>query len=571
MARPVSFYSEGVKLAGDLFLPADLTPGREARRHRAVPRLYRRAKHLPAGQRARAQRRRLRRADLRLQGLGRQRGADDPAGAVQPRRRRAGGAELHGAQPEVDPERLGIYGTSYGGATVVFVAAIDPRVKCVVSVVGIGNGARWMRSVRRPDEYHDLLERAAADRAKRALTGKSEFVDRNECCCRTASRLNWRAAARRDNPAAVTQIPLEFVDDTLGFNPEWVVDNIAPRPMLFITTDNDRLVPPQESEAMYARAGEPKKLVMLKRFGHYEVYAGEALRQVMERDAGLVPRAPAGKMSERTVPLGPRASRPSGGQDARAPGRFDSADQRLSRRSCRRAARGTKSRQRTTSPGRRRGWLPGARRSGRSQRRRPDRHLLPLWRRAAASSSMADGHAWCQSLFDGYVGYIEARHLALGPAPAPTHFVATTGTYAYGAPDLRSPPADFLPRHSAVAVVETGLLTRGTEYARLDTGLHLPLACLSPEPPAPLTSWPPRRFTSAAPTCGAAEAFSASTARGWCRTPSAISASRYCATPTCSATRSAKAVAVRRRSGAAPRRPDIHPRPCDDLCRRRRR
>src|SRR5262249_61188616 len=75
------------------------------------------------------------------------------------------------AQPEVDAARLGLYGTSYGGATVVFVAAIDPRVKCVVSVVGIGNGARWMRSVRRPVEDHDLLERPARDRVKRALTG----------------------------------------------------------------------------------------------------------------------------------------------------------------------------------------------------------------------------------------------------------------------------------------------------------------------------------------------------------------------------------------------------------------
>ena len=53
-------------------------------------------------------------------------------------------------------------------------------VKCVVSVVGIGNGARWMRSVRRPDEYHDLLERAVADRVKRALTGNSELADRND-------------------------------------------------------------------------------------------------------------------------------------------------------------------------------------------------------------------------------------------------------------------------------------------------------------------------------------------------------------------------------------------------------
>ena len=27
MSKPVSFYSEGVKLAGDLFLPADVKPG----------------------------------------------------------------------------------------------------------------------------------------------------------------------------------------------------------------------------------------------------------------------------------------------------------------------------------------------------------------------------------------------------------------------------------------------------------------------------------------------------------------------------------------------------------------
>ena len=44
-------------------------------------------------------------------------------------------------------------------------------------------------------------------------------------------------------------------------------------------------------------------------------------------------------------------------------------------------------------------------------------------------------------------------------------------------------PSDFLPRHGAVAVVETGLVTRGTEYARLDTGGYVPLACLSQEPP----------------------------------------------------------------------------------------
>ena len=90
------------------------------------------------------------------------------------------------------------------------------------------------------------------------------------------------AAARRQNPAAVNTIPLEYIDDTLGFNPEWVVDKIAPRPILFITTDNDRLVPPAESEHLYARAGEPKKLVVLQGYGHYEVYVEPAFSAVMD-------------------------------------------------------------------------------------------------------------------------------------------------------------------------------------------------------------------------------------------------------------------------------------------------
>jgi dipeptidyl aminopeptidase/acylaminoacyl peptidase len=186
-----------------------------------------------------------------------------------------------GTLPEVDANHLGIYGTSYGGATVVWVGAIDPRVKCIVSVVGIGHGARWMRSVRRPDEWYDLLDRASEDRCQRALTGESALVERSEILLPDRQSAELAAAARRHNPAAVNTIPLEYVDDTLGFNPEWVVDKIAPRPILFITTDNDRLVPPEESEHLYARAGEPKKLVVLKGYGHYEVYVEPAFSEVM--------------------------------------------------------------------------------------------------------------------------------------------------------------------------------------------------------------------------------------------------------------------------------------------------
>ena len=280
-STPVSFYSEGVRLSGDLFLPDDLRPG-EKRAGIVLCHGYTGVRNLYLPDNARV----LNEAGYVVltfdyKGWG---DSDGPKNRLSPYGRvidSQAALTYLGAQSTVDRDRLGIYGTSYGGATVVWTAAVDQRVKAVVSVVGIGHGRRWMRSVRRPDEFADLLERSAADRVRRVMTGQSEFVDRSYILLPDRQSADLAAAARRGNPGAVSEIPMEFIDDTLEFHPEWVVDKIAPRPVLFITTDDDRLVPQDESEALYAKAGEPKKLVVLKKWGHYEVYAGEAFDQVM--------------------------------------------------------------------------------------------------------------------------------------------------------------------------------------------------------------------------------------------------------------------------------------------------
>ncbi len=282
MKTPVTFYSEGVKLDGDVYVPDDVRP-REKRAGIVLCHGYTGVKDIYLPDNARA----LNKAGyvamvFDYKGWG---ASDGPRTRLAPYSRVAdvqAALTFLGTLPQVDPQRLGIYGTSYGGATVVWVGAVDPRVRCVVSVVGIGNGRRWMRSVRRPDEFHDLLARARQDRARRAVEGKSEFVAREEILLPDRQSAELGAAARRNNPNAVSAIPLEYVDDTLEFNPEWIVDKIAPRPLLFITTDDDRLVPPEESIEMYTRAGEPKKLVVLKGYGHYEVYKEPAFSEVMQ-------------------------------------------------------------------------------------------------------------------------------------------------------------------------------------------------------------------------------------------------------------------------------------------------
>ena len=281
-SQAVSFYSEGTRLSGDLFMPDGLNPN-EQRAGILLCHGYTGVRNLYLPDTAKA----LTDAGYVVltfdyKGWG---DSDGPKARLSPYGRvldSQAALTFLGAQPMVDSDRLGIYGTSYGGATVVWTAAVDPRVKAVVSVVGIGNGRRWMRSVRHPDEFADLLQRSEQDRIQRVLTGKSEYVDRNSVLLPDRQSLELATAARKNNPNAVGEIPLEYIDDTLGFHPEWIVDKISPRPVLFITSDDDRLVPPDESEALYAKAGEPKKLIILKGWGHYEVYAGEAFRQVID-------------------------------------------------------------------------------------------------------------------------------------------------------------------------------------------------------------------------------------------------------------------------------------------------
>ena len=281
MKRAVEFYSEGFKLVGDVYVPDGLPSG-ELRAAVLLCHGYTGVKDLYLPDNAKT----LNDAGYVVmtfdyKGWGESEGTRSRLAPYSRVADVQAAMTYLSIQPEADADRIGLYGTSYGGATVSWTAAIDQRAKCIVSVVGIGHGARWMSRVRRVDEWVDLRERSKEDREKRATTGESDYVDRSEILLPDRQSAELAAAARRLNPAAVGTIPMEYVDDTIGFNPEWIVDKISPRPILFITSEDDRLVLPEESEQLYAHAGEPKKLVVLKGYGHYEVYSEPAFSEVM--------------------------------------------------------------------------------------------------------------------------------------------------------------------------------------------------------------------------------------------------------------------------------------------------
>ena len=70
------------------------------------------------------------------------------------------------SRPEANPERIGLWGTSYSGGHSLVVAATDRRVKCVVSVVptisGRENTIRALTPAAHDAFVHDVNEERTA-------------------------------------------------------------------------------------------------------------------------------------------------------------------------------------------------------------------------------------------------------------------------------------------------------------------------------------------------------------------------------------------------------------------------
>jgi len=152
-------------------------------------------------------------------------------------------------QPEVDPERIGLFGSSYGGGLVTLMAAIDPRVKCAAAqVAGLGTGPQ------RDKAGYDLLGKQARSEVEPVpletgkLGGKMARYD------------NMRA-----NPAK-----------SIGYPPKEELVGRIRIPMIFIDAENEELSDPKENGEKFANIlrgnGVPVKYHVIKGISHYGIY-----------------------------------------------------------------------------------------------------------------------------------------------------------------------------------------------------------------------------------------------------------------------------------------------------------
>jgi len=187
-------------------------------------------------------------------------------------------------QAEVDARRIGLWGAATGGANATYVAGIDTRVKCIVSVSGMGDLGRWMRAIRRYWEWREMLKMLDEDRVSRVLTGKSRTVETPEVIVHDPETARYAAKAGEMNPEFKTTkrlLTLESAEAIVNYQPGTVADRISPRAAMWVCAGNDTLVPIDESRSMYEKAGEPKKLVVLEGEEHHGLYHPPAFERMM--------------------------------------------------------------------------------------------------------------------------------------------------------------------------------------------------------------------------------------------------------------------------------------------------
>ena len=78
--------------------------------------------------------------------------------------------------PNINKDRIGIWGISYSGGHVLVVGAVDPRVKCIVSNIPVVDGHLTMKQVHSALAYRDLQALILEDRRKRQATGAHGYM-----------------------------------------------------------------------------------------------------------------------------------------------------------------------------------------------------------------------------------------------------------------------------------------------------------------------------------------------------------------------------------------------------------
>jgi uncharacterized protein len=188
--------------------------------------------------------------------------------------------EFLSRHPAVDPDRIAVIGSSFGGAVAVYAGGTNARIAAVVSNGGWGHGERKFRGQHpTPEAWARFTAMLEEGKAHRARTGKSLMVPRYDI---VPIPDHVRANLEKQGvgmlaPNSVEMFPAETAQSMFDFRAEEVVGKIAPRPLLLIHAAKDSVTPTEQSIELFKRAGQPAELHLFSGLDHF-LFAEKATR-----------------------------------------------------------------------------------------------------------------------------------------------------------------------------------------------------------------------------------------------------------------------------------------------------
>jgi dipeptidyl aminopeptidase/acylaminoacyl peptidase len=274
--EPVHFYSEGARLAGLLYLPEGVG-GEERRAGIVLCHGFTGVKEflLPQYAEAFAQAG-FAALTFDYRGFGEsdgQRGRllwqDQAADIVN-------AVTFLSTRSEVDSDRIGLWGTSYGGALAPYVLAVDDRAKACVGQLGFGDGASAMADRMPAEVIESFRPMIEEDRRQRVLHNNPTYGDAMELAGDPEMTAFMKEYAKKLPHLEGRQILLQFLEAHLQFSPMSVIHKKGDRPLLLIAAELDVVCPMENYKLLYDEAPEPKEWIVFEKTRHFEFYDGEA-------------------------------------------------------------------------------------------------------------------------------------------------------------------------------------------------------------------------------------------------------------------------------------------------------
>jgi uncharacterized protein len=165
---------------------------------------------------------------------------------------------------QVDPDRIGLIGSSFGAAVAVYCGGVDQRVAAVVSSGGWGDGERKFRGQHpSPQAWKKFTDMLAEGKLHREKTGESLMVPRYDIVPIPEKLRNNLA------PNSIQMFPAETAQSMFDFRADDVIGKIAPRPVLLLHSSVDSVTPTEQSVEMFKRAGQPCDLHLFAETDHF--------------------------------------------------------------------------------------------------------------------------------------------------------------------------------------------------------------------------------------------------------------------------------------------------------------